>query len=215
MPRTRDATILALCRAGQESTPRRRFASRCGGSSRAPRSSRRTPDRPRSATTCCSPSRPARTRPRRLLRFLRRHALGPLAWANLSEAPISRILNGRDNTKLRMIADVGQALGVRFALVPIAFEDRVGTPAENDPKPPAWIDHHRRRAISCVGRQRRPHRLRAWVPPARWRIARQRSPASPSTRSGYRARDRSSKTSASAIPRSACSSALLAVFIRR
>jgi transcriptional regulator with XRE-family HTH domain len=67
---------------------------------------------------------------------------------DLSEARISRILNGRDNTTLRTIADVGYALGVRFALVPIAFEDRVGTPAEDDRNPPAWIDRQRKELLS-------------------------------------------------------------------
>lgn len=65
----------------------------------------------------------------------------------LSEARVSRLLNGRDNTTLRTLADVGHALGFRFSLVPVPFEDRSGTPAAHDPKIPAWVDRQRRELL--------------------------------------------------------------------
>ena len=67
----------------------------------------------------------------------------------LSEPRVSRLLNGRDNTTLRTLADVGHALGVRFALVPIPFEERGGTPAAEDPEPPRWVDQLRRELLAA------------------------------------------------------------------
>jgi transcriptional regulator with XRE-family HTH domain len=62
----------------------------------------------------------------------------------VSEARISRVLTGRENTTLNTIADLGWALGIRFAFAPIPFEDRAGTPAEHDPPPPRWLSSQRR-----------------------------------------------------------------------
>ena len=62
----------------------------------------------------------------------------------LSEARVSRILSGRENLTLRTIADLGWALGLRFALVPVPFRDRTDTPAEKDPAAPDWVEHRRR-----------------------------------------------------------------------
>jgi transcriptional regulator with XRE-family HTH domain len=56
-----------------------------------------------------------------------------------SEARVSRILNERDNTTLRTLADLGWALGIRFALVPVPFADRSDSPAKHDPPPPHWL----------------------------------------------------------------------------
>ena len=66
----------------------------------------------------------------------------------LSAARVSRLLNGRDNTTLRTLADVGHAVGVRFAVVPIPFDDRSSTPAANDGKMPAWVDRQRRELLT-------------------------------------------------------------------
>jgi len=61
-----------------------------------------------------------------------------------SEARVSRILNGGENTTLKTVADLGHALGIRFSLVPVPFADRSGTPAADDPPPPEWIGRQRR-----------------------------------------------------------------------
>jgi transcriptional regulator with XRE-family HTH domain len=63
----------------------------------------------------------------------------------VGEARVSRILNGRENATLKTIADLGWALGIRFALVPIPFDDRDATPAAEDPPPPKWLTAQRRR----------------------------------------------------------------------
>lgn len=62
-----------------------------------------------------------------------------------SEARVSRILKGGENTTLKTIADLGYALGIRFTLVPVPFADRTGTPAADDPPTPDWIGRQRRR----------------------------------------------------------------------
>lgn len=61
----------------------------------------------------------------------------------LSEARVSRLLQGAENVTLKTIADVGYALGIRFTLAPVPFDDRRGTPAAEDPVPPGWIDRQR------------------------------------------------------------------------
>ena len=58
---------------------------------------------------------------------------------DLSEARISRLLRGDSNTSLRALADLGWALGYRFALTPVELEDRTETPARDDPPAPAWV----------------------------------------------------------------------------
>jgi transcriptional regulator with XRE-family HTH domain len=66
----------------------------------------------------------------------------------LSEARVSRILNGAENTTLRTIADLGWAFGVRFSLVPVPFETREDTPASDDGNFPEWVEEQRRLASS-------------------------------------------------------------------
>lgn len=66
----------------------------------------------------------------------------------VSEARISQLLSGGENVTLETVADLGWALGVRFALVPIPFDDRSGTPASADPPPPRWLASLRRRIAS-------------------------------------------------------------------
>lgn len=61
-----------------------------------------------------------------------------------SEARVSRILKGGENTTLKTIADLGYALGIRFTLTPVPFADRTGTPAVGDPPAPEWISRQRR-----------------------------------------------------------------------
>lgn len=60
-----------------------------------------------------------------------------------SEARISRILKGGENVTLKTVADLGYALGIRFALVPVPFADRTGTPAAGDPVAPEWLEVQR------------------------------------------------------------------------
>lgn len=62
----------------------------------------------------------------------------------VSQARVSRILNDSENMKLSMVAALGRVVGVRFALVPIPFEDRSDTPAATDPPPPRWLAGLRR-----------------------------------------------------------------------
>jgi transcriptional regulator with XRE-family HTH domain len=62
-----------------------------------------------------------------------------------SEPWISRVLNGRENTTLKTVADLGWALGLRFALAPQAIE-REETPAGCDPELPRWVARQARRA---------------------------------------------------------------------
>lgn len=64
-----------------------------------------------------------------------------------SEARVSRILRGGENTTLKTIADLGYALGIRFALVPVPFAERTGTPAEGDPPAPEWVARQRRSRV--------------------------------------------------------------------
>jgi transcriptional regulator with XRE-family HTH domain len=76
----------------------------------------------------------------------------------LSEARVSRILNGRENLTLKTLAGLGWALGVRFALAPIPFQDRIESPAANDDPAPAWI-YRQRRAVAQQHRALRPAEL--------------------------------------------------------
>lgn len=55
-----------------------------------------------------------------------------------SQARISKLL-ASENMTLRTLADLGWGLGVRFELRPVAVS-RVGTPAEDDPPPPDWVE---------------------------------------------------------------------------
>jgi transcriptional regulator with XRE-family HTH domain len=77
----------------------------------------------------------------------------------LSEARVSRILNARDNTTLKTLADLGWSLGVRFTLVPVPFADRADTPAANDPPPPKWLARQARLVArhKAVGPPSPPH----------------------------------------------------------
>ncbi len=52
---------------------------------------------------------------------------------------VSQILSGDENLTIRSLAALGWALGIRFDLHPTPMGDRVGTPAEHDPPPPAWL----------------------------------------------------------------------------
>jgi transcriptional regulator with XRE-family HTH domain len=63
----------------------------------------------------------------------------------VGEARVSRILSGRENATLATLATLGHALGLRFSLVAIPYADRAGTPAENDPLPPPWLEEERQR----------------------------------------------------------------------
>src|SRR5207248_2010612 len=67
-----------------------------------------------------------------------------LGW---TQPRISQILNS-ENLNLSTAADLAWALGYRFEAVPIATP-RAGTPASNDPPPPAWV---RRQARALLGR---------------------------------------------------------------
>lgn len=60
----------------------------------------------------------------------------------VSDARVSRIMSGRENLTLRTLADMGWALGLRFEMVAVPFEDRTDTPARDDPTPPRWLHRH-------------------------------------------------------------------------
>jgi transcriptional regulator with XRE-family HTH domain len=62
-----------------------------------------------------------------------------------SEPWISRVLNERENTTLKTVADLGWALGLRFALAPQPLK-RDETPAGGDPELPEWLTRQARRA---------------------------------------------------------------------
>jgi transcriptional regulator with XRE-family HTH domain len=65
----------------------------------------------------------------------------------VSEARVSRILNDSENMKLSVVAALGRAVGIRFALAPIPFADRSGTPAAADPPAPEWLVAQRSRLM--------------------------------------------------------------------
>lgn len=56
-----------------------------------------------------------------------------------SSANVSRLLSGSQNLKLTTIASMCYALGVRLEPQLRGIE-RAGTPAENDPPLPSWVD---------------------------------------------------------------------------
>jgi len=58
---------------------------------------------------------------------------------DITEGRVSQILSGNQNISLKKLAALGWALGIRFELVPVALDDRRGTPAVNDPEPPQWL----------------------------------------------------------------------------
>jgi transcriptional regulator with XRE-family HTH domain len=68
----------------------------------------------------------------------------------VSEARVSRLLSGRENATLATIAEIGTAIGVRFSMVAIPFDDRTGTPAQADPPPPRWLSSMRRRLATTA-----------------------------------------------------------------
>src|SRR4051794_34850064 len=67
----------------------------------------------------------------------------------LSESRVSQILSGGANLTLRSLAALGWALGIRFELDPIALdtEERIGTPAEDDPPTPSWLRRRKSPAV--------------------------------------------------------------------
>lgn len=79
----------------------------------------------------------------------------------VSEARVSRLLHDSENLKLSMVAALGRAVGIRFALAPIPFADRSETPAAGDPPPPRWIAGQRRlvaESTSAAGPHPQPKR---------------------------------------------------------
>lgn len=64
---------------------------------------------------------------------------------DVSEARVSQIVSGAENLTLRSLAALGWSLGVRFELDPVAVSraERRGTPAENDPAAPDWLNRLR------------------------------------------------------------------------
>ena len=57
----------------------------------------------------------------------------------VTEGRVSQILGRAGNIRLRTLAAIGWALGVRFDLRPVAMADRRGTPATSDAPAPAWL----------------------------------------------------------------------------
>lgn len=69
----------------------------------------------------------------------------------VSAGRVSQILNGGENLTLRSLAAMGWALGIRFELTPTPMADRRGTPACDDPPPPAWLANLRERPRVSYG----------------------------------------------------------------
>ena len=86
----------------------------------------------------------------------------------VSEGRISQILSGGRNLTLRSLAGLGWALGVKFDLAPMALsvEQRIGTPAINDPPPPAWLRGTPVAAMRWIGPRPNPHTARTRLPKA-------------------------------------------------
>ncbi len=61
----------------------------------------------------------------------------------VSPGRVTQILSGSQNLTLRSLAGAAWAMGLRLQLEPAAT-DRAGTPAQDDPPPPAWISRLRR-----------------------------------------------------------------------
>lgn len=61
----------------------------------------------------------------------------------VNRSRVSQILSGDENLTLRTLGALGWALGIRFELQAVPMADRRGTPAENDPTPPAWLSRLR------------------------------------------------------------------------
>ena len=57
----------------------------------------------------------------------------------VTEGRVSQILGRAGNIRLRTLATIGWALGVRFDLRPAAMANRRGTPAALDAAAPAWL----------------------------------------------------------------------------
>ena len=57
----------------------------------------------------------------------------------VTEGRVSQILGRAGNIRLRTLATIGWALGIRFDLRPVAMADRRGTPAVSDAPAPAWL----------------------------------------------------------------------------
>lgn len=93
---------------------------------------------------------------------------------DISPGRVSQILNGGGNLTLRSLAAFGWGLGLRFELSPEPMMDRRGTPACDDPPPPAWLMNQDDRAHITYGQVEMP---------AAGRVARARTPmeATPST----------------------------------
>lgn len=57
----------------------------------------------------------------------------------VTEGRVSQILSGTGNLRLRSVAAVAWALGVRFSMRARPLAERAGTPAAEDPPLPEWI----------------------------------------------------------------------------
>lgn len=62
----------------------------------------------------------------------------------VSDARLSHIMSGRANLTLATIAELGWAVGMRFALVAVPLPDRAETPAAHDRPAPPWLESHAR-----------------------------------------------------------------------
>jgi len=62
---------------------------------------------------------------------------------SVSPGRVSQVLSGAENLTLKSLGALGWALGVRFDLTPSPMADRKGTPATDDPPPPAWLNRLR------------------------------------------------------------------------
>jgi transcriptional regulator with XRE-family HTH domain len=62
----------------------------------------------------------------------------------VSDARVSRILNGSENLRLSTVAALGRAMGIRFMVAAAPFENPAETPAAGDDPPPRWLAGQRR-----------------------------------------------------------------------
>jgi transcriptional regulator with XRE-family HTH domain len=68
------------------------------------------------------------------------------ARLGVSPGRVTQLLSGGENLTLRTVAALSWALGLRAAVHLESMSDRAGTPAVDDPPPPAWLGRlqHRR-----------------------------------------------------------------------
>lgn len=72
----------------------------------------------------------------------------------VSDGRVSQILSGTGNLRLRTLASIGWALGIRFSFQPEPMVNRVGTPAGSDRLAPEWLTRPEAEAVIHRGQSR-------------------------------------------------------------